>query len=109
MHDYTTSSLDKFRRKFGQSISAAYIVHPGDIRQKYGILYMPIYMNSLAYWCEPCIAGGYSVSNERGARKRFVSVNGSFDLLCGCTEVQNRSGITYLYMLGKLMAISGSD
>ncbi len=66
MHDYTTSSLDKFRRKFGQSISAAYIVHPGDIRQKYGILYMPIYMNSLAYWCEPCIAGGYSVSNERG-------------------------------------------
>ena len=43
-NDYTTSSLDKFRRKFGQSISAAYIVHPGDIRQKDGILYMPIYM-----------------------------------------------------------------
>ena len=42
-NDYTTSSLDKFRRKFGQSISAAYIVHPGDIRQKDGILYMPIY------------------------------------------------------------------
>ena len=39
MHDYTTSSLDKFRRKFGQSICAAYIVHPGD-----------------------CLAGGYSVS-----------------------------------------------
>ena len=43
-NDYTTSSLDKFRRKFGQSISAAYIVHPGDIRQKDGIIYMPIYM-----------------------------------------------------------------
>ena len=43
-NDYTTSSLDKFRQKFGQSISAAYIVHPGDIRQKDGILYMPIYM-----------------------------------------------------------------
>ena len=43
-NDYTTSSLDKFRRKFGQSISAAYVVHPGDIRQKDGILYMPIYM-----------------------------------------------------------------
>ena len=43
-NDYTTSSLDKFRRKFGPSMSAAYVVHPGDIRQKYGILYMPIYM-----------------------------------------------------------------
>jgi hypothetical protein len=43
-NDYTTSSLDKFRRKFGQSISAAYVVHPGDIRQQDGILYMPIYM-----------------------------------------------------------------
>ena len=43
-NDYTTSSLDKFRRKFGQSISAAYVVHPGDIRQKDGIIYMPIYM-----------------------------------------------------------------
>ena len=43
-NDYTTSSLNKFRQKFGQSISAAYIVHPGDIRQKDGILYMPIYM-----------------------------------------------------------------
>ena len=43
-NDYTTSSLDKFRQKFGQSISAAYVVHPGDIRQKDGIIYMPIYM-----------------------------------------------------------------
>lgn len=43
-NDYTTSSLDKFRRKFGQSISAAYVVHPGDIRQQDGILYMPVYM-----------------------------------------------------------------
>ena len=44
MYDYTTPSLDKFRRKFGPSMSAAYVVHPGDIRQKDGILYMPIYM-----------------------------------------------------------------
>ncbi len=49
-NDYTTSSLDKFRRKFGQSISAAYVVHPGDIRQHDGILYMPVYMT-------PWIAG----------------------------------------------------
>lgn len=49
-NDYTTSSLDKFRRKFGQSISAAYVVHPGDIRQQNGILYMPAYMT-------PWIAG----------------------------------------------------
>ena len=49
-NDYTTSSLDKFRRKFGQSISAAYVVHPGDIRQQNGILYMPVYMT-------PWIAG----------------------------------------------------
>lgn len=49
-NDYTTSSLDKFRRKFGQSMSAAYVVHPGDIRQHDGILYMPVYMT-------PWIAG----------------------------------------------------
>lgn len=49
-NDYTTSSLDKFRRKFGQSMSAAYVVHPGDIRQQDGILYMPVYMT-------PWIAG----------------------------------------------------
>ena len=49
-NDYTTSSLDKFRRKFGLSISAAYVVHPGDIRQQDGILYMPVYMT-------PWIAG----------------------------------------------------
>ena len=49
-NDYTMSSLDKFRRKFGQSISAAYVVHPGDIRQQDGILYMPVYMT-------PWIAG----------------------------------------------------
>ena len=42
--DYTTSSLGKFRRKFGQSISVAYVIHPGDIRQQDGILYLPIYM-----------------------------------------------------------------
>ena len=45
MHDYTTSSLDKFRRKFDQPISAAYVVHLGDTRRKDGILYMPIYMS----------------------------------------------------------------
>lgn len=49
-NDYTTSSLDKFRRKFGQSMSAAYVVHPGDIRQQDGILYVPVYMT-------PWIAG----------------------------------------------------
>lgn len=49
-NDYTTSSLDKFRRKFEQSMSAAYVVHPGDIRQQDGILYMPVYMT-------PWIAG----------------------------------------------------
>ena len=43
-NDYTTSSLDKFRRKFGRSIIASYVVHPGDVRQQGGILYMPIYM-----------------------------------------------------------------
>ena len=43
-NDYTTASLDKFRRKFGPAISAAYVIHPGDLRQQNGIVYMPVYM-----------------------------------------------------------------
>lgn len=43
-NDYTTVSLDKFQRKFGQSISSSYIVHPGDIREQNGIFCFPVYM-----------------------------------------------------------------
>ena len=43
-NDYSTSSLDKFRRKFGQSIRTTYVIHPGDLRQQNGIVYLPVYM-----------------------------------------------------------------
>ena len=42
--DYTTSSLDKFKRKFGKSISASYVIHPGDLCRREEVFYMPIYM-----------------------------------------------------------------
>ena len=42
--DYTTSSLDKFNRKYGKSITASYIIHPGDLCKREGVLYAPIYM-----------------------------------------------------------------
>jgi len=47
--DYTTSSLDKFKRKFGKSISASYVIHPGDLSQREGVFYMPIYMTPWIY------------------------------------------------------------
>ena len=47
--DYTTSSLNKFKRKFGKSISASYVIHPGDLSQREGVFCMPIYMTPWIY------------------------------------------------------------
>ena len=41
--DYTTTSFDKFRRKFGNSVSASYVIHSGDLRQNGNTSYLPVY------------------------------------------------------------------
>lgn len=41
---YTTSSLDKFRKKFAEQLSMPYIIHSGDYQEKEGIIYLPFYM-----------------------------------------------------------------
>lgn len=38
------SSLDKFRKKFSQNIGTSYILYPGDVAEKDGIRYLPLYM-----------------------------------------------------------------
>ena len=41
---YTTSSLDKFRKKFAEQLSMPYIIHSGDYQEKEGVIYLPLYM-----------------------------------------------------------------
>ncbi len=45
--NYTTTSLDKLRRKYGQQLAVAYIIHSGDLQQKDNIIFLPLYMTSL--------------------------------------------------------------
>lgn len=44
---YTTSSLDKFREKYGRFMDSAIILHSGDLEIKGGVLYLPLYMAGL--------------------------------------------------------------
>jgi len=46
---YTLLSLEKFRRKFKDSVGNSYVLHPGDIRQENGAVHLPLYM---APWIE---------------------------------------------------------
>lgn len=41
---YTTSSLDKFRKKFSSFLHTAYVVHSGDYKVEEDVVYIPIYM-----------------------------------------------------------------
>lgn len=45
--NYTTVSLNKFRRKFEKQLSIPYIIHSKDLKIDDGIVYLPIYMSSL--------------------------------------------------------------
>lgn len=45
--NYTTSSLNKLRAKFGQYLSRAYIIHSNDLRICDDIVYLPYYMTPL--------------------------------------------------------------
>lgn len=44
---YTITSLTKCIRKYGNYLSTPYVIHPSDLMQKDGILYLPIYMTPL--------------------------------------------------------------
>lgn len=44
---YTLSSLNKFRKKFGEQLSTSYVVHYQDMKIADGIIYLPIYMVAL--------------------------------------------------------------
>lgn len=44
---YTLSSLNKFRKKFGEQLSTSYVVHYQDMKIEDDIMYLPIYMVAL--------------------------------------------------------------
>ena len=41
--NYTTRSLDKFRRKFRAFVDTPLVLHPGDLKESDGVLYLPLY------------------------------------------------------------------
>ena len=45
--NYTISSLEKFREKFKEELFIPYIIHPNDLKEDNGILYIPLYMTPL--------------------------------------------------------------
>ena len=42
--NYTLSSLNKFRKKYTEQLSEAFVLHTDDLREKDGIIYLPVYM-----------------------------------------------------------------
>jgi len=44
---YTTSSLEKFKRKFGSRVGVEYVIHTGQFRVEGNRTYMPLYMSWL--------------------------------------------------------------
>lgn len=45
--NYTTISLEKFRRKYTQFIDTPYVLHTGDLRTESDVTYLPLYMAPL--------------------------------------------------------------
>ena len=45
--DYTTVSLDKFRRRFAEQLHTPVVLHPKDVKVADGIVYLPLYMAQL--------------------------------------------------------------
>lgn len=44
---YTLGSLKKFRTKYAQQLHTPYVLHTGDVKEKDGIVYLPLYMTGL--------------------------------------------------------------
>lgn len=45
--NYTLSSLRKFRAKYKEQIHTPYVLHPNDLKEEDGIVYLPLYMTPL--------------------------------------------------------------
>lgn len=45
--NYTLSSLRKFKNKFSEQLDIPYVLHSGDLQEKEGILFLPLYMTPL--------------------------------------------------------------
>ena len=39
---FTTTSLNKLRAKFAPMLAEAYVLHPGDVEEKDGVIYLPL-------------------------------------------------------------------
>lgn len=46
-NSYTLSSLRKFRTKYGQQLSTAYVLHSSDMKVEDDVVYLPLYMAGL--------------------------------------------------------------
>lgn len=44
---YTLTSLRKFRTKYAEQLHIPYVIHPGDLKEDDGIVYLPLYMTPL--------------------------------------------------------------
>lgn len=44
---YTTSSLVKFKHKFGNYLHSSVVLHSGDVKTEDGVVYLPLYMGGL--------------------------------------------------------------
>ena len=42
--NYTLSSINKYRKKYAEQMNEAYVLHIDDLKEKDGILYLPVYM-----------------------------------------------------------------
>ncbi|MEE3393152.1 MAG: AAA family ATPase [Lachnospiraceae bacterium] len=47
--NYTTTSLTDFRERFKKRISISYVIHPKNLKEENGILYIPVYMTFLLH------------------------------------------------------------
>lgn len=45
--NYTLTSLRKFNAKYAEQLHTAYVLHTGDLKMEYGIVYLPLYMAAL--------------------------------------------------------------
>ena len=45
--NYTLSSLQKFRKVFAQQLHTPYVLHSGDLMEKDGVIFLPLYMTPL--------------------------------------------------------------
>ena len=43
-NNYTLNSINKFRKRYGEQLYTAYVVHTGDLKVEDEIIYLPVYM-----------------------------------------------------------------